>query len=79
MKNQVKTYLEGQQDKTIIGQPGKTIRQELFDESEVYMGLEDEYGPAKDTEGKKRLVSAQDHKQFLMRQQQLLKDDRKAY
>lgn len=79
MKTQVKNYLEQHQDKTIIGQPGKTIRQELFDESEVYMGLEDEYGTNKDTEGKRRLVSAQDHKQFLAKQQQLLKDDRKAY
>lgn len=74
MRNQVRNYLANHQDKAIMGPPGKTIRQELFDESDVYTNLEDEYGPGKSSRMARQLPSAQDHKQFLNRKQQLISE-----
>lgn len=70
MRNQVRNYLANHQDTAIIGPPGKTIRQELFDESDAYTNLEDEYGPGKSFRTGRQLPSAQDHKQFLYKKQQ---------
>jgi hypothetical protein len=74
MRNQVRKYLATHQDTAIIGPPGKTIRQELFDESDVYTNLEEEYGPGKSSRMSKRLPSAQDHKQFLNKKMQLIEE-----
>lgn len=81
----IKSQLRHYQEKEGAGEKIRNIKQEIFDESEDYNRLEDEYGQLKNqreipkhpqsAQQQRRLPSAQEHSNFLNRQKQLLQSE----